>query len=124
MPFNITGVWDHNYSYPENTSCFFIVINYNILLLIDMNKTEFISDVSIKNFIEKNKIDSKFKSVKYEYDNNPNSIRNYIYLFNNDDKKNPRIMWKFNEKIINLKFRPIVNSGRRKIKKKNKKKIY
>jgi hypothetical protein len=112
MPFNITGIFDNNYSYPDNTSSFFIVINHNILLLINSNKNDFISDKSIRDFIEKNKIDSKFKSVKYEYDNNPNSRKNYICLLNTDENKNPKIIWKFNEKILNLKFKPMQKYGK------------
>lgn len=111
MPFNITGIYDHNLSSKDNSCCFFIVINHNILLLIDSNKSDFVSDTVIKNFIEKNKIDSKFKSVKYEYDNNPNSGKNYICLFNQDGNKNPRIMWKFFEKILTFKFRPNQKMG-------------
>jgi hypothetical protein len=112
LPFNITGIFDYNYSTPENSTFFFIVVNHSILILVDANKDDFISDVSIRNFIEKNKTDSKLKSVKYEFDNNPSNGKNYICLFNSDENKNPKILWKFNDKIINLKFRPKQKIGK------------
>lgn len=105
-PFNITGIFDYDYSFPENTSYFLLVVNYTILILVDANKEEFISDVSIRNFIEKNKADPRLKSVKYEFDANPQNVCNYSCLINQDENKNPKIIWKFSEKIITLKFRP------------------
>lgn len=103
---NITGYFDYDYSIPENTSSFIIVINHSILILFDVNRDESISDISIKNFIEKNKSDSKLKSIRYEFDGNINNINNYSCLINQDENKNPKLIWKFNEKIISIKFRP------------------
>lgn len=104
--FNITGIYDYDYSIPENTTYFLLVVNHSILILVDANKEDFISDISIKNFIEKNKSDPRLKSIKYEFDGNANNISNYSCLVNSDDTKNPKIIWKFNEKIICLKFKP------------------
>jgi len=81
-------------------------VNYTILILIDANREEFISDISIKNFIEKNKADPRLKSIRYEFNGNQNDPNNYSCLINHDENKNPKIIWKFNDKIITLKFRP------------------
>jgi len=103
---NITGIFDYDYSSPENSSFFFLVVNHSILVLIDSNKEEFISDITIKNFIEKNKTDSRIKSIRFEFDGNPNNLNNYSCLINQEESKNPKIIWKFSEKIITLKFKP------------------
>ena len=107
--FNLTGIFDYEYSIPENSTYLILSVNNTILILIDVYKEEFISDISIKNFIEKNKADSKLKCIKFEFDNNPNNNSNYSCLINSDENKNPKMIWKFNEKIINLKFRPKPN---------------
>jgi hypothetical protein len=104
--FNITGIFDYDYSVPENTSYFLLVINHTILILVDANKEDSISDISIKNFIEKNKADPRLKSIRYEFDGNPNNPYNYSCLINQDENKNPKFIWKFNQKIITLTFRP------------------
>lgn len=104
--FNITGIFDYDYSVPENTSYFLLVINHSILILVDANKEDFISDISIRNFVEKNKADPRLKSIRYEFDGNANNLSNYSCLINQDENKNPKLIWKFNEKINTFKFRP------------------
>ncbi len=75
---------------------------------MDIHKQDFLADATFFNFITKNKCDGKTKIVKYEYVNkliDQKIVQNYYCLFNNDDTKNPKSIWKFNDKIITLKFR-------------------
>jgi hypothetical protein len=92
-----------------------------ILVELDLNKNDLMPMNMLINFLTKFKVEgkeNKSKLVRFEFSsgsnknispNHPtqNNVRNYSVLINPiDDSKNVRSVWKFNEKILNLKFRP------------------
>ena len=84
-----------------------LLFNDNILMEVDINRKDILTENSISAFINKNKSDEKSKFLKFEYNLNNNNQLIYHVLISLSDKKNPKYIWKFyNESVILIKFRP------------------
>lgn len=99
---SITGIFEGNNQNQSKLTGISIIVNYCIIIELDVNKTELISELIISNYLYKQKTDSRMKCLKFE----ENGGFVYSILINNDESKNPRSIWKFQEKILLLKFRP------------------
>jgi hypothetical protein len=100
---NLGCVTNVFYGINDRNNCIMLVLNDCVIFEIDINRTDFIADSIVSNFIFKNKTDAKNKkNFKFEYNNN------YFYsVFQNyDENSNPKTIWKFYDKIVTMKFRP------------------
>jgi hypothetical protein len=86
----------------EKISTVILILNNYVMVEIDVNKQDFINENLITNFIFKGKSDPKNKYLKFEVGNS----YNYSVFLSFDDSRNPKAIWKFNEKIICLNIRP------------------
>jgi hypothetical protein len=102
----ISGYFEGN---SQSNFSIFLVLNEMILVEIDLNRSEQLPVSSLVNFLSKFKAEGRSKLVKFEFpgiNKNATNINNYSILINSDDSKNVKSVWKFNEKILSLKFRP------------------
>jgi hypothetical protein len=100
----ITGIYEGIKN--EKISTIILILNDYVMVEIDTNKQDFINESLISNFIFKNKADPKNKYLKFE-------VGEYCYsvFLSFDDSRNPKAIWKFNERIICLKLRPRLQSS-------------
>lgn len=100
---SITGLFEGNNLNNPAVCSIMIVISDIILMELNVNKTQLITELQIVNYILKQKVESRMKCIKFE---TYNPKDNYSVLICNDENKNPRAVWKFQEKIELLSFRP------------------
>jgi hypothetical protein len=96
----ITNIYDGIKN--EKISTVILILNDYVMVEIDINKQDFINESLITNFIFKNKADPKNKFLKFEV----GDVYSYSVFLSFDDSRNPKAIWKFNEKIVCLKLRP------------------
>jgi len=91
----------------------FFLLNNNILVEVEINRTDLNAEIILSNFLIRGKTEGKSKITKYELtsktstSSNSNSTQGYSVL-TCEDSKNLKSVWKFSEGIITFKIRPKV----------------